>query len=43
MSHPNSSWFHWVAYGLVVVIGVDELLTGSIVVVTDIGIEEVAL
>jgi hypothetical protein len=43
MSHPNSSWLHWVAYRLVVVMTVDELLTGAIVVITDIRIEEVAL
>jgi len=43
MSHPNSSWLHWVTYRLVVVLKVGELLTGSIVVITNIGIEEVAL
>ena len=43
MSHPNSSWLHWVTYRLAVVMTIDELLTGSIVVITDIRIEEVAL
>jgi len=43
MSHPNSSWLHWVACRLVVVTRVNEPLTGSIVVIAYIGIEEVAL
>ena len=43
MSHPNSSWLHWVACRLVVVTRVNEPLTGSIVVIAYIGIEEIAL